>query len=39
MFYFDIETSVYSPQFSELIAQLENLCDEFSYLGSYLEIV
>lgn len=36
-FYFDIEASVYSEGFRELIAELENDCEEFSYLGSYTE--
>ncbi|MDR0321452.1 MAG: chorismate mutase [Treponema sp.] len=39
MFYFDLETSVYSGQFRQLMCELENLCEEFHYLGSYLEIV
>ncbi|MDR2733459.1 MAG: chorismate mutase [Spirochaetota bacterium] len=39
MFYFDLETSIYSKQFSELICELENMCEEFHYLGSYTEIV
>lgn len=37
MFYFDIDASVYSPEFKELIAELENDCEEFTYLGSYTE--
>jgi chorismate mutase/prephenate dehydratase len=39
MFYFDLETSVYSVEFRRLMCELENLCDEFRYLGSYSEIV
>ncbi len=39
MFYFDLDTPVYSQQFAELISELENVCDEFKYLGSYSEIV
>jgi len=39
MFYFDLETSIYAKQFSELICELENMCEEFHYLGSYTEIV
>ena len=39
MFYFDLETSVYSKKFSQLMCELENLCEEFHYLGSYTEIV
>lgn len=37
MFYFDIDASVYSPEFKELIAELENDCEAFTYLGSYTE--
>lgn len=39
MFYFDLETSVYSEQFAELICQIEEICDTFAYLGSYSEII
>ena len=39
MFYFDLETSVYSDQFAELMCELESLCEEFKYLGSYTEVV
>jgi chorismate mutase / prephenate dehydratase len=39
MFYFDLETSVYSKEFSQLMCELENICEEFHYLGSYTEIV
>lgn len=39
MFYFDLETSVYSPQFIQLMGELPELCEEFSYLGSYSEVV
>ena len=39
MFYFDLETSVYSPQFRQLMGELPGLCEEFSYLGSYREVV
>lgn len=37
MFYFDLDTSVYSEQFVKLICQLEDDCTEFKYLGSYTE--
>lgn len=37
MFYFDIDASVYSPEFKELIAELESDCEAFTYLGSYTE--
>ncbi|MBR3836185.1 MAG: chorismate mutase [Clostridia bacterium] len=36
-FYFDIEASVYSDELKEIIAELENDCEEFTYLGSYTE--
>ena len=39
MFYFDLETLVYSPQFQQLMGELPGLCEEFSYLGSYREVV
>ena len=39
MFYFDLETSVYSPEFKQLMAELPSLCDSFSYLGSYSEVI
>lgn len=39
MFYFDLDVSVYAPQFLQLMGELEHLCDEFRYLGSYSEIV
>lgn len=39
MFYFDLETSVYTLQFQQLMAELPSLCEEFSYLGSYSEVV
>lgn len=39
MFYFDLETSVYSPNFIQLMGELRDISEEFSYLGSYSEIV
>ena len=39
MFYFDLETSVYSPEFITLIGELESSCEQFRYLGSYSELV
>ena len=39
MFYFDLDVSVYSPVLLHLIADLENLCETFRYLGSYSEII
>ncbi len=39
MFYFDLEAPVYSAKFAQLLAELERECDEFTYLGSYLEVI
>ena len=39
MFYFDLETSIYSEEFIQLMCELDDLCDEFKYLGSYTEVV
>ncbi len=39
MFYFELETSVYSEEFVRLMCELEDLCEDFSYLGSYCEVV
>ena len=39
MFYFDLETSVYSQEFAQLMCQLSELCEEFQYLGSYTEVI
>ncbi len=39
MFYFDLEASVYSQKLAHLLAELEAECDEFSYLGSYSEVI
>ena len=39
MFYFDLETPVYSPQLLQLIGEMPSLCEEFAYLGSYSEVV
>ena len=38
MFYFDLETSIYSEEFVQLICELDELCEEFTYLGSYSEV-
>ena len=38
-FYFDLDPPVYSPQFQQLMGELPGLCEEFSYLGSYSEVV
>ena len=39
MFYFDLETSIYSEEYVQLMCELEDLCEEFKYLGSYREIL
>ena len=39
MFYFDLETSIYSDEFIQLMCELEELCEEFKYLGSYREVL
>ncbi len=39
MFYFDLETSVYSPRFIQLMGELQDISETFSYLGSYSEVV
>ena len=39
MFYFDLETSIYSEEFVELMCELDDFCEEFKYLGSYTEVV
>lgn len=39
MFYFDIETPVYSPEFMQLMGELSSSCERFTYLGSYSETV
>ncbi len=39
MFYFDLETSVYSEAFVQLICELDKISEEFRYLGSYSEMI
>ena len=39
MFYFDLETSIYSDEFVQLMCELDELCEEFKYMGSYSEVV
>ncbi len=39
MFYFDLETSIYSDEFIQLMCELDDLCEEFKYLGSYSEVM
>ena len=38
-FYFDLESSVYSPRLASLLAELECECEDFTYLGSYSEVI
>ena len=37
MFYFDLESSIYSEEFIQIIAELSASTEEFTYLGSYSE--
>ena len=39
MFYFDLDTSIYSEEFVQLMCELDELCEDFKYLGSYCEVV
>ena len=39
MFYFDVETSMYSERFAQLISELDQICDDFTYLGTYSEVI
>ena len=39
MFYFDLETSIYSDEYVQLISEIGSLCEDFRYLGSYSELV
>ena len=34
----DLEASVYTPEFASLICELDDICSDFSYLGSYCEV-
>jgi len=38
MFYFDLETPVYSPSLLHVLRELNDMCDDFYYLGSYSEV-
>ena len=38
-FYFELDTSIYSEEFVRLMCELDDLCDQFQYLGSYTEVV
>jgi len=39
MMYFDLDTPIYSEEFLELINALDLTCEQFEYLGSYLEVI
>ncbi len=39
MFYFDLESSVYSEEFAQIICELAASSEEFTYLGSYSEVI
>lgn len=39
MFYFDLDAPVYSPEFLQLMSELDDICEEYNYLGSYSEII
>ena len=39
MFYFDLETSVYSEEFIQIICELSASTEDFTYLGSYSEVI
>ncbi len=39
MFYFDLDASIYSPNLLQLLGDLEEMSENFRYLGSYSEIV
>ena len=39
MFYFDLDTSIYSEEYVQLMCELDDLCEEFKYLGSYNEVI
>lgn len=39
MFYFDIETPVYSQRLAQLMSELEQDCEDFTYLGTYSEVI
>ena len=39
MFYFDLDVPVYSPQFMQLMGELNDLSESCFYLGSYSEVI
>ena len=38
-FYFDLESPIYSPRLASLLSELECECEDFTYLGSYSEVI
>lgn len=39
MFYFDLDCPAAAPEFQRLMSSLDDVCEEFRYLGSYSELV
>lgn len=39
LFYLDLETSIYSQEFAQIICELSASTEEFTYLGSYSEVI
>lgn len=39
MFYFDLENPVYDPAFLRLLSELGDISEEYTYLGSYSEVI
>ena len=39
MFYFDLDVPVYYPKFIQLMGELDSICESFTYLGSYSEVI
>ena len=39
MFYFDLDASVYSPKFIQLMGELNEMSENYEYLGSYIEVI
>lgn len=39
MFYFDLDVPVYSPNFVQLMGEIQDICEQFEYLGSYSEVI
>ena len=39
MFYFDLDTSIYSDEFARLICETDEISEDFKYMGSYTEVI